>query len=222
MAVCFSSAKLCVLRVARLNSSCSCVAGAKNGAITSGIIKLDANPEMENGQEYLLKNGCGDICVNFRDCDRLKRINLSMELCTRDMELLEILTGGTVYTTDSTTTGFSRRGIGSTCPSPVFLEIWTKAVDNTGTCVESGVPYKWWHVAYPKATFTLGDSTFENGIATVKLTGYAEANSTLGTGCWTANPLPEGLDTTAPEIFLLESSDPPATSCGYVTVPTLS
>jgi hypothetical protein len=219
MAVCFSSAKLCLLRVARLDSNCGCVTGSTAGAVTSGIVRLDANPDMETGQEYLLKNGCGDICVNFRDCDRLKRINLQMELCTRDMELLEILTGGTIYTSDGTTTGFSRRGIGSSCPNPVQLEIWTRAVDNTGTCTESGNPYAWWHIVYPKATFTLGDSTFENGVATVKLTGYSEANSQIGTGCW--DDLPAGLDETSPEFFFLEDSSYvlPSATCGYVTVP---
>lgn len=218
MAVCFSSAKLCVLRVSRLDSSCGCVYGANNGAITSGIVRLDASPEYITGQEYVLQNGCGDICVNFRDCDRLKRINIQMELCTRDMELLEILTGGQIYTTTGTTTGFSRRGIGASCPDPVQFDIWTRAVDNSGTCAESGNPYTWWHVVYPKATFTLGDSTFENGVATVKLTGYAEANSNIGIGCW--EDLPSGLDITAPEYFFLESADPPATDCGYATVPT--
>lgn len=222
MAVCFSSAKLCVLRVSRLDASCGCVYGNYNGAITSGIVRLDASPEYITGQEYVLQNGCGDICVNFRDCDRLKRINLQMELCTRDMELLEILTGGSIYTQtideQTVTTGFYRRGIGASCPSPVALEIWTRAVDNSGTCPDDTNAFSWWHIVYPKATFTLGDSTFENGVATVKLTGYAEANSNFGTGCW--DDFPASVDVTSPEYFFLESTNPPATSCGYVTVPT--
>lgn len=216
MAVCFSSAKLCVLRVARLNSACACVSGATNGAVTSGIIRLQATPEYDTGQEYLLKNGCGDICVNFRDCDRLKRLNLSMELCTRDMELLEILTGGSIYTSTGTTVGFSRRGTADTCPSPVFLEIWTRAIDATGTCVTP--TYKWWRVVYPKATFTLGESSFENGVATVQLTGFAEPNPLIAAdGCW--NDITLTLDTDSPEHFFLQSSEPPTAVCGYTAVP---
>lgn len=220
---CLSSAKLCALRVARLGTDCAPVAGATNGVATSAIVKLTATPEYEIGQEYQAKNGCGDICVYLKDCDRLKRMNLEMELCLRDLELLELLTGAELYSNDATPTpqviGMARRAIGAACQAPVSVEIWTRALSVTGECQTGTSVPRWWRIVYPKATFTLDAVTFENNVGIISLRGYAEANPSWNNGPWNDWPGATILSDNVAEAYILDEDGPPTTACGYVTVP---
>ena len=84
------SAKVCAIRVSRLDAECNIVKGDNNASISSGIVRLQASPEFEAGGEFIMKNGCGDIALQLKDQDKLKRMTLQLELATRDMELLEI------------------------------------------------------------------------------------------------------------------------------------
>jgi hypothetical protein len=217
MAVCLGSARVCALRVSRLDSTCNCVAGEDNAVVSSAIVRLQASPEYEAGDEFIQKNGCGDIVINIKDVDRLKRINLTMELATRDISLLELLTGGTVYTDGVDIIGFARRGVGATANDPVAMELWTKAVSSSGNCVVG--TSNWWRWTYPKATFTLGDVSHENGIGLVQLTGTAEANPNYGNGCFDDWPSADDIDPDSPEHFVLDEDGPPTAACGYIAVP---
>lgn len=218
MSVCLGSAKVCALRVARLDDDCLSIPGAHNGAVSTAIVRLQSSPEYDAGQEFLQKNGCGDICISLRDLDKLKRMTLQMELCTRDLELIEILTGATLYTVDGVVAGLARRGVGAEDPPGVSLELWTRAVDTAGNCASSG--NRWWRWVYPRATFTLGDTTLENGIATVQLTGFSEPNPVWGNGPWNDWPASSFPDPESPEHFVLDSDGPPTAVCGYTAVPS--
>ena len=153
----------------------------------------------------------------MRDLDKLKRMNLQMELCTRDLELLEILTGATLYTVDGTVSGLARRGVGAADPDAVSLELWTKAISTSGACQVAG--QSWWRWVYPRAVFTLGDTALENGIATVQLTGFADPNPVWGNGPWNDWPATVFPDPDSPEHFVLDSDGPPTAVCGYTEVP---
>ena len=222
MSVCLGSARVCALRVARLNSACQIVPGANNGVVSTAIVRLQSSPEYVTGDEFIQKNGCGDICLNIKTLDKLKRMTLQLELCTRDMELIELLTGAQLYTDGGEIVGVSRRGVGASDPNPVSLELWTKAIPTgtTGGCQASTGEPEWWRWVYPRASFTLGDVTHENGIGMVMMSGYAEPNTWWGNGPWNDWPADQLLDENSPEHFVLDSVGPPTAQCGYVTVPS--
>jgi hypothetical protein len=218
MAVCLGSARVCALRVSRLDDACACVAGEDNAVVSSAIVRLQASPEYETGDEFIQKNGCGDIVINIKDVDRLKRINITMELATRDIALLELLTGGTVYQDgEGNIIGFARRGVGVAANDPVAMELWTRAVSAAGNCTTEAA--SWWRWTYPKATLTLGDVSHENGIGLVQLTGFAEANPNYGNGCFDDWPAADEIDPDSPEHFVLDEDGPPTAGCGYISVP---
>ncbi len=221
MSVCLGSARVCALRVTRLNSACQIVAGANNAVVSSAIVRLQSSPEYETGDEFVQKNGCGDIYLLVKTQDKLKRVNLDLELATRDMELLELLSGGNLYTDGPDVIGFSRRGVGEADPDPVSVEIWTKAIPTGagGACAAVGAA-SWWRWVYPRATFTLGDVTHENGIGMVSLKGYADPNVYWGNGPFNDWPADELLDENSPEHFVLDTVGPPTAQCGYITVPS--
>jgi hypothetical protein len=222
MSVCLGSARVCALRVTRLDEYCQFVTGAGNAVVSSAIVRLQSSPEYETGDEFIQKNGCGEVQLVVKTLDKLKRMNLQMELCTRDMELMELLTGGTLYTEGADVTGFARRGVGASDPNPVSLELWTKAIP-TGTgggCPDPNAGAAWWRWVYPKATFTLGDVTHENGIGLIQMTGYAEPNVYWGNGPFNDWPADELLQEDSPEHFVLDSVGPPTSACGLVSVPS--
>lgn len=221
MSVCLGSARVCALRVTRLDANCNIVKGANNAVASSAIVRLQSSPEYETGDEFLQKNGCGDICLYIKALDKLKRMNLQMDLCTRDMELIELLTGASLYTIDGAVSGLSRRGIGEADPDRVSVELWTKAIPTgqSGACTQ-GNGATWWRWVYPAATFTLGDVTHENGIGLVTLSGFADPNPNWYNGPFNDWPADEAFDINSPEHFILDSDGPPATTCGYITVPS--
>lgn len=206
----------------RLNSACGIVKGANNAVASTAIVRLQSTPEYETGDEFIQKNGCGDICLYVKNADKLKRMNLTLELCTRDMQMLELLTGGQLILSGTEVIGFSRRGVGAADPNPVSIELWTRAIPTgtSGACPETGAAQaSWWRWVYPRATFTLGDVTHENGIGLVSLTGFADPNPFWTNGPfndWPGNAFP---DPDSPEHFVLDTVGPPTTQCGYISVP---
>lgn len=220
---CFGSAQVCAIRVARLNSACTFVEGANNAVATSAIVKVGSTPEYAQGEEFFMKNGCGQVCISSKVIDQIKRVNLSLELCTRDPALVELLSGASLITDSTDIIGYSRRGIGAAAPDPVSVEIWTKAVSANNTCSATGVDSyasaRWWRVIWPKATFTLGDVSFANEIATLTLSGFGESNPNFYDGPFNDVPTGITLDTTSPEHMFLDLVGPPTLACGYTTAP---
>jgi hypothetical protein len=143
------------------------------------------------------------------------------------MELLELLTGAHLYTQTfapaaAQVAGYSRRGVGQACPDPVSVEIWSKVIDNTGACsaTDDTTPL-YWRTIWPRATFTLGDVSFANEIATISLTGFAEPNPAFTSGCFDDVPTEITLEPTSPEHYFLDAAGPPALACGYIEVPAI-
>jgi hypothetical protein len=229
----YGSIKVAVVRAARLDASCTPVSGATNGAASKAIVRLQAAAENEAGQEYQQKNGSGDILISVKDEDRLKRMNLQLELATRDFELIELLTGATAISSGASggTIGISRRGVGSAAPSPVSLEIWTKVATSAGSCATAGSA-QWFRNVYPKVVFSMGDSEFGDSVAMVMLTGIAEANPNWGDGPFNDWPAYTTIPSNAPEAIVLDDTyaDPaqttanggvlPAAGGGYLAVPS--
>jgi hypothetical protein len=223
-AICKGSAQVCAVRIARLLPNCTFAVGPNNAAASSAIIRVNASPEYSPGEDFEMKNGCGQLCVSLKNCDQLKRMNLQVELCLRDPAMIELMTGSRTYTDGTDIVGYSRRGIGAACPDSVSMEIWTKAVTTQNTCPVAGgggyVDAQWWRTIWPKATFTLGDVSFANEVATLQLTGFAEANPNFLNGPFNdVDPLIGVLDPDSPEHMILDQAGPPVLGCGYITTP---
>lgn len=100
----YGSAKLVAIRTCRLNSDCSPMLGAQTAVATAAIVKADSQPDYYDGKEYMLVGGNGAIQLYAHDTDKIKRNKLSLELATRDFELIEMLTGATLILSASPST----------------------------------------------------------------------------------------------------------------------
>jgi len=227
--LCLFEKNVCVIRVARLNSDCSPSVGVNNAAVTTGIVTMTRSAEIEEGQEFNFKNGCGDLVAYAADADKIKRFNLTGDLLTMDYEFFEIMFGGSVLVSDvgeeyaGKNFGYARP-IGTVSGNGVSLEVWTQAVFGVGggCTTVSGAP-GWVRHVFPRVTFVEGDRVFENDIAKVSFTGKAFANPAWGNGAFNDYPGVYNSGYTNSAHFEFEESTLPTSvstaGCGYITVP---
>lgn len=176
----YSSLQACRLRVARLDDGGAPEEGETNLYVSDALIDIGVSVEVSEGAEIEQKNGCGEICVAFKDVDHIKRVGLSANLCRLDFELLEMLTGGSIATSGGDTIGYLLPATDDS-PQPVSVEVWTKAWDRDQPAVDGPdtVYFQW---VYPSTTWVPGTRTLENGALIFPVTGKGIANAGFGLG----------------------------------------
>jgi len=200
----------CALRVTRLEPNGVPDPGANNMYVSDALTTLGVETVLAEGDEFEVKNACGEVCVNFKDCDRLKRLDLTLGLCYPDPELLELLAGGTVLTSGAAV-GYAYPALGAVaCPNGVSIELWAKRVDTAGA-PDSDFPYEWY--VLPRTYWQHGTRTFENGPITVELSGFGIENENWFDG--PDNTWPVASDSVLQSI---PTATIPDTACGYATV----
>ena len=127
--------KLVAIRATRLNADCTYALGANNVVITAAAVRMAITTDIEAGDEITARNGDGVQCLSIRDPDSLKRLNIEMELCVRDPELVELLTGSPLVLDAAGDTVGGVRQSGTIDHPGAFVEIWTRAGSSTGSCV---------------------------------------------------------------------------------------
>ena len=217
----FGSRQILRLRVAKLDTTGAPDNGASNGYVTGNPVSVQATPSIEAGDEFILKNGAGDICQQVRSCDKIKGVDLVVNLCDMDPKLIALMTGGTILDTADGESGFMLPGISASCPVPVSVEWWTIAQDGSSQAALNGSAL-YAHFVVPKVSFVPGAQTFENGITTIVFNGKGEENANITTNGpfddWPTSfseDAPDGL--TGPFSAFFETSLPAATN-GYVSV----
>src|ERR1044072_5191593 len=160
-ATCVSPIKASVIRLIKLNSCGVPVTGASSSvSVFKGFTQVAATPEYEEGQEFLLKNAGGELCVNEKDPNELKRVGLEVEVCTLDPDLQVIATGERLLTTGAPATGTGVAYGEGQLTSRFSLELW-QPIAGAGACSPGGVQqYVYWLFGNVGNT-TIGDFTFE-------------------------------------------------------------
>lgn len=174
------------LRLTRLDDCGDVVVGPCTTVVTEGFIQVEFAPEVEAGEEYLLKNAWGDFCVSERDGDRFKWVNLTIEMCDVDPDVLDIVANGNPIISSGDTIGTT---IGTTAASGGFaLEVWTK---QAGADCNGGTPeYGYFVAPFVKNGRLDGSITIENGTLTISMAaqGFA-APASWATGPYGDDPL---------------------------------
>lgn len=179
---CPSSIKFCRLRITRQNE-CDVALDplTPNARIqSSGFMELNLSPDVEAGNDITTKNGCGDICIRDKDCDRLKGFEVELKLCGIPIPVIEMLTGATLLSDGAG--GFNgavmREAKAGACENSKMVEIWSKNA-NKGVCDIDGVPSNLWiHWVLPRTINweISGGLNFTMNALEIVLKGYAENN----------------------------------------------
>jgi hypothetical protein len=214
---CVGSLQVCRIRVASLTAGGVPDEGSDTGYVSDAIIQANLSVELESGDDFVLKNGCGNLCQTFKDSDRVKRVNIDMEFCQLDSELVGLLVNAdTFYDAGEDVT------IGA-------LDLWTKAWDSNqqanasliGGSSSDVLYFRWF---FPYVRFQLGNMTLQNDILRIPVAGYAQENDDMPVdGPYQDFPtaVQSAGGITTPGGWFLDDSIP-AAQCGYIAVPAPS
>lgn len=212
---CFAPIKARVARIHQLDVCGNPVTGAGTNGVFNGFVQIQASPEYEEGEEYLLKNANGELCVNDKGENELKRVGLSIELCTIDPDAIVVMTGERLLVTGGPATGTGVAFGEGLLTARFSLEVW-QPISGAQNCSVGGAQnFVYW--AFPNVGNTMiGDFTFENG--TFTLTVDAETKA-VGPN-WGRGPagapfyLPSALVYPEHFAFNVAAVNPPLPSCG--------
>lgn len=160
--------------------------------VTGGFVKIAGSMEVEEGEEFLVKNAWGELCVNEKDADRVKRVALEIEFCQVHPALLSMVAGGTAIM-DSTT--FVGASFGEDVGGNFQLEVWTK-IAGTDCDETTTIPYTYW--CFPVLmNGVLGDFEMGNSVMNLMMNAVTEgAPTSFGEGLFEPDffldPIPPG------------------------------
>lgn len=219
---CFASLQLCAIRVSELTLAGAPSPGANKGYASDAAVDLQVAVNLSTGDDFEQKNGCGAICAAFKQPDRIKRLDLTLDLCQLDSELIAQLTDGAKISSSGDVVGYQYPAVQGSDPNPVCFEGWSKAWDgsNQATPTATSPDVAYFHWVFPFTRWTLGQVKLENALMVVPVTGQASENSNITANGpfddWPTYVGAAGGITRVGGWFL--DSELPVTQCGSITV----
>jgi hypothetical protein len=218
-AICVAPIKARVMRLIKVNECGAPVSGVGSAvSVFGGFISVAVSPQYEEGTEYIQKTANGDLCVNDKDPNELKRVNLTITLCTIDPDMIAIVTSERLLTTGAPATGTGVAYGEGTLTGRYSLELW-QPISGAGACAPGGLAqYMYWLFGNVGNTM-VGDWTFEQGVMTFNFT--SETKSWYTAWPTSIGALTTGLGTNvllAGEHYLhnVTTVAPPTAVCGAV------
>lgn len=159
-----------------------------NSQITfKDFISLSFSPNVEAGQDYTLRNACGELVYNTKDCDQVKYFDLTLRVAGLQPHLEELfgisnalvnVSGDIIGAAMKDTSGASASSSGN-CSANILLEVWTNNASKERCADNSDCPYVRWILPLTTNWSISGDTSFTNDIIGLEMTGIAEANASF-------------------------------------------
>lgn len=211
---CLPHVNACIIRVTRLQSDGVPLPGANNIIVSDAMTRVGFSWETDEGEEVNEKNACGDIKVYYRSAAQLVRGNLEIELITRDPDLSELLSGGSVISGTAyqgvTPSGYAAPSLGAVTDAPVSVEVWAKRIRNGK--LDDAFPYAWW--VYPYVT-NLRPDDHEHAAGNLGATFMGEAYENLN---WFNGPNNDWPAASTQVYQWTPTRSIPVAICGYQTL----
>lgn len=185
VAVCQAPIQGTTMRVQAVNSCGTPSVGSCVSAVSTGFVSVEMQDQVESGQEIVVMNAAGLMCVNEKSPKQLKWIDVTITFCKVDPELFNLVTGSTLVLDNATTpaaVGFQTRTSNYAAGS-FGLEVWTNI--SQAQCATVGtfslVPYGYFLL--PNIVEgVVGDIKIENGAVSFTVTGRTKQGTNWGTG----------------------------------------
>jgi hypothetical protein len=214
------------MRVQAVNSCGSPLVGSCVSAVSTGFVSVEMQDQVESGQEIVVSNAAGILCVNEKSPKQLKWIDVTITFCNVDPELFGLITGSTLVVDNAVTpaaVGFQTR-TSNYAAGKFGLEVWSNLSGTSCTTIGtfSLVPYGYFLL--PNIVEgVVGDVKIENGAVSFTVTGRTKQGTGWGTG--PKNVLANMSTGAAEKLLVALPSDthrhlqwtylaPPAASCG--------
>ena len=216
---CGVSFGICMLRVTLLDAEGNVEDVDNNVYVSDKITSVSLSPDIEQGNTFSKKNGCGCSLARFRTPDIFNFWTFEFEDGALEpaLEALMLANTGVHTILDGTAdvVGVGKGVTESECDEAsvgVALEFWTKHIVGGG--LDALRPYIHW--VFPFTQWQRGDNTAEEDFMANNLTGFSSTNANWGAGPFGDGP-PDGSDIS--DYGYWQTDDPlPTAQCGYQTV----
>lgn len=178
----------CLVRITRLDENGNVIAG-DNAYVSDKLISVGVNPNVEAGDSFSVRNGCGCSIARRRFPDTFNWWELSLNTAALEPQMIAFMLGAATIVDGADVVGVAwPDALDCDEQSPlVAFEFWTEHVVGSG--LDATYPY--FHHVYPAVTWVMGDNTFESGPASPTLNGVSETNGNWGGGPYGDGP-PDG------------------------------
>jgi hypothetical protein len=211
---CGVSFGLCAVRITKVDAAGNVVAG-NNSYVTDKPLSITLTPNIETGNTFSVRNGCGCSIARFKANDTFNWFEFQFAQAALEPEMQAILLGAETIVDGADVVGLafpSQLECDQDEPAAA-LEFWTQHIVGSG---QDGT-FPWFHWVFPKTVWQLADNTFEEDIAQPTLSGFSRTNQQWGDGPYGDGP-PDGQDIREGGYWKTDV-DPPAANCaaGAVT-----
>jgi hypothetical protein len=187
---CGPSFGLCALRVTLLDDLGNVAAGS-NTYTTDKQISLAFTPNIDTGNTFSLRNGCGCSLSRFKSEDVFNWWEFTFTDGALEPQLTALMVGGTTIADGADVVGQHFPGALS-CSDirrQVALEFWTQHL--VGSNRDAAYPYVHW--VFPASVWQWSDNTAQEDFLNPVLTGFSRSNPLWGSGPYGDGP-PDGSD----------------------------
>lgn len=226
MAKCPAFVRGCRMRVTKLDTCGRPVAGAANKVVTAGFIELNLSAQVEEGEEILVRNACGQICVNDPGCPELSHYEVELQLCNVDFDLVTLMmpTARRIVNRAGETIGFAD-GTTVSCDAGVAIEIWTNVFSDAG-CAAGQTSQDYGYILLPWVVNAIsGDLDITNDHIPFTINAITKKGAGWGIGPYNIEqdtngsyPLLDPVEADEHRVWLITQLPPPAAACGASAV----
>lgn len=200
-----------VVRLTRLDECGDPVVGSCSTLVSECFVSVTLSGEIEAGDEYLQKSAWGDLCINDKDPDIIKWVNVSVQFAEINPDALDILTGADPIVSGGNTIGAAWAP--TTFDGAWALEVWTKFTGEPCT----GTPdWGYFVVPFVRNGRIDGDLTIENGVMTIGVVGQGFAATNWNTSPYAQNPFIEPFPSGSMFGMVVTNVQPPSDTAGCV------
>lgn len=183
---CGVSFGLCAVRVTKLDETGAVIDEADNSYVSDKAVTLSLTPNIETGNTFSLRNGCGCSLARFKATDIFNWFEFSFARGALEPALEQMMLGGETILDGADVVGINGPGTDLDCDAAELLvafEFWTKHVVGSG----QDAIHPWVHWVFPSTVWQLGDNTAEEDLMQLTVTGFSRSN-----GAWGGGPYGDG------------------------------
>jgi hypothetical protein len=211
---CGVSFGLCVVRVTEVDAAGNVVNASNNSYVSDKAISIALTPNIETGNTFSLRNGCGCSIARFKANDTFNWFEFTFADGALEPAMWAMMLGADTIVDGSDIVGMAFQGA-LACDEDepaVALEFWTKHIVGSGQ--DGALP--WIHWVFPKTIWQLSNNTFQEDIAQPSLSGFSRTNLQWGDGPYGDGP-PDSQDISEGGWWKTDE-DPPTADCATASV----
>ncbi|MEU7074731.1 hypothetical protein AB0B30_32510 [Streptomyces narbonensis] len=219
-----------MLRITKLNECGAVVTGPGSTVVADAFVSGTFTPNYAEAQEISILNANGAECISDRSAVALRWVDISLNVCTWDPTMINLITGDPLVLDDAAPTPNTvgwRLDADLTGSANFALEFWS-GIRGQSCDTEGNVKYGYWLFPWVKDA-QWGEWSIQNDGITATWTARAVFGGDWGVGPYdvrrdatvpaTLEPLLTPIGATQPMHYEVTSAPLPTPACGAVTLP---